>query len=93
MGSTMVMGTFTMSSSYATNGDTLNLSNVLKSAGSPMVLINPTNTVTMRHNAGTASAGKVLAYVQDINGAEGEVANATDLSSINVTFIAIGADY
>jgi len=83
---------------YETNGDPVNLSNFFKSSTSPFVcLTGGTGGYVLDHNQGTAAAGKVLAYYTSTkNGAAGaldEVANATDLSAVNVSFFAIGQPY
>ncbi len=100
-GKAIVSGSFSLSSSYATSGETLNLSNSIKDSSSPKVVFTSSGGYSLKHNQGNAAAGKVLAYfsvqnaanVADQNSALIEVTNATDLSAVNVDFIAYGQTY
>lgn len=99
-GEKMIRGTFLMSSTYATGGDTLDLSNHLKASGYPTVTCDGGAGYVAQHNKGTAAAGKVLLYQNvlntntmngvDLNTPLYQVHSGADLSAINVGFYAIG---
>ena len=91
-GEVLVRGTATLSNVYLTGGETLDLSTWL--SGSPLVVANG-DVANVKHNAGTAAAGKLIAY-QANGGAAGlaalvQAANAADLSGVTCTVVAIGA--
>lgn len=99
-GEKMLRGTFTMDSSYAANGEVMNLANYLDSTGYPTVIVECASGYTLMHNKGTAAAGTILAYqnvlnTDTVNGAAAnsalyQVHTAKDLSAVNAGFIAIG---
>lgn len=78
-------------------GNTIDLSDYF--SGSPVVFATPQDGYTFAHDAGTAAAGKLIAYVGVQNAINGAVANTpmtpvalnSDLSAVNTTFIAFGA--
>lgn len=95
-GQKMLTGKLNMSTSYAAAGDALNLSNYLKSASSPTVIVggeqNASNiAVLCSHDSGTAAAGKIRIYLGGTAEDEFEEANATlDFSGVNIPFVAVG---
>lgn len=90
-GERLIAGTMTPDSSWLAAGEVFDLSSYL--SGSPLVIMEST-AVTYKHDKGTASAGKILAYYADYDaGADGiliAVADATDISAQVANFIAIG---
>lgn len=94
-GQKLVTGTFTFSANYYANGDTLDLSNVFLDDSVPMVMCGQAAGYTAFHNQGNAKVGKVLAYcgAAGASATLGQANTNSDLSSINVGFIAIGQAY
>jgi len=93
----VVHGTATLSGTYITGGDTIDLSSYFKSASSPTVIPSSDDGYLIRHDRGTAAAGTLMAYVVNINASGNvaliEVANASNLSAVVVPFIAVGQAY
>lgn len=86
----LVIGTLTMSGSYATGGDTIDLSDFLEKA--PDLVIIQGGARNLQFVAGAnATNGKVLSYESDGNaGTLVETSNATDLDAVTAAFIAVG---
>lgn len=87
----------TFDSSYPTGGETFDIS--AEFSGSPTVLsgiaVNATPvTIVVRHDNGTAAAGKLLAYYCDNNGGSDsgliQIPGTTDLSAYSCSIRAIG---
>jgi hypothetical protein len=99
-GTKMIAGTGNIGV-YLTGGAPMNLSNYLLSTGSPIVTATPTDGYILKHDFGTAAAGKLKVYQQVLNAKNGidqnipmiEVTNATDLSAVKFGFIAMGQPY
>ncbi len=97
-GFSLVGGTLVMDSSSATAGDVMNLANIFSPSSTPTVIIAAADGYMLEHNHGTANAGAVVARYGNHNARNGVsetipfvvVANATDLSSVNTTWFAIG---
>lgn len=91
-GYVLVTGTATGSSTYLTNGEVLDLSSYILSTSSPIVTCGcSADGYVGAHNAGTATAGKILFYEAGADGAAlDEFANAGNAVAVTVPFIAIG---
>lgn len=82
----MIVGTIQMAASYATGGDTIDLSAYF-GAVPDQVIINPFSGNTYRYVAGASAAvGKVIGHTTSAT----EVANTTDLSTHILPFVAWG---
>jgi len=101
-GQKTIRGSILFDSSYPAAGETMDLSSYLKSGGSPTVIVDSgSGAYVLRHNQGTAAAGKVQAFYVAMNAQNGahlnaslvEVAATTDLSAVNASFIAMGPAY
>lgn len=79
----IVVGKINMSNSYATGGDSLNLESALGLNVIDEVVINPFNGYTLQADLANS---KIKAY----SSGGTEVVNATDLSSVSTSFIALG---
>lgn len=98
-GQRQIRGSLTMDSSYATGGEVMDVSTYF--AGSPTVVIGGADGYMLEHNQGTAAAGKVLARYSSVNSKNGanetlalvQVADGTDLSAVNTTFLAMGQSF
>lgn len=98
-GEKMIRGSLAVGT-YATDGAALNLANYFKSTTYPSVLITSGSGYALEHNQGTAASGKIKAYFSEVNqnGANDsyalvEVTNATDLSAVNIPFVAFGQPF
>jgi|2_EtaG_2_1085320.scaffolds.fasta_scaffold101651_1 hypothetical protein len=101
-GQKMIRGSILLDSSYPTGGETMDVSNWLKSGGSPTILLDGgSGAYVLRHNQGTSAAGKVQAFYVTQNAINGaventvlvEVASTADLSAVNASFVAVGPAY
>jgi|19_taG_2_1085344.scaffolds.fasta_scaffold00455_9 hypothetical protein len=96
-GAKILRGTFTLDSNYVTGGETMDLSDYLKSSVVPTVICGNDGGYVLEHDQGTAAAGKVIAYYNDVNASTNAalvaVAQNADLSAINSTFVAVGQAY
>ncbi len=96
-GTKVVRGTLTMGT-YETSGDSLNLANYFLDSSTPTMMIGGDDGYVLQPTVGrNAEAMLVMAYyVSNINAATGplgEVANATNLTGVNVDFVAFGQPY
>jgi len=93
-GDVMITGTVTLSNSYATGGDTLDLSAYIKGAATSTDFTCVVGTASvgnpLAHNQGTATAGKILAF-EVANGAQ-IAASANTVTYIG-SIIAVGPAY
>jgi len=98
-GEKTIRGTMTLSNAYSNAaGDTMNLSAEFKSSTVPTVILGSDDGYVLKATPGrNADHGLIQAYdVGNINGAVGplhQVLNTTDLSAVNVSFMAIGQPY
>jgi hypothetical protein len=93
-GEVIVRGLATMDSLYATSGEVMDLSSYLSDVSSPTVLLGSDDGYILRHDRGTNSGGKVLAYNAPAGNSAAALAQAaanTNLAAVVVPFIAIGS--
>jgi hypothetical protein len=99
----LIVGKGTLGNNYYTGGDLINFSNHFKAATYPVVTVSGADGYILEHDAGTAAAGKILAYypkfdilanTQDQNAVplHQVIANA-NLSTVTFNFIAAGQPY
>lgn len=82
-----VVGTCVLDSSYANGGEVLDLSTYFKSTSSPAIIIQAQSaTYGYRHDGGTSSGGKVVAYVL----ADGSSPDSANLSAVVGVVYAVG---
>ena len=93
-GDVMITGVATLSSSYATNGDTLDLSSYIKSTATSAdfncIVSCASVGNTLAHNMGTAAAGKIIAFQI---GSASQMASSSDCSTYIASIIAVGPAY
>jgi len=82
-----VVGSCVLDSSYANGGEVLDLSTYFKSTSSPSVIVQAQSaTYGYRHDGGTASGGKVVAYVL----ADGSSPDSANLAAVKGIVYAVG---
>jgi hypothetical protein len=92
-GQGLLSGFATLSNVYLTGGEVLDLSSYFSSTSYPVVTLNGDDGYTVKHDRGTAAAGKIMAYKPDAatsNSVMTQVANAADLSAVICPFTAMG---
>ncbi|MEE9366915.1 MAG: hypothetical protein V3W44_09535 [Dehalococcoidales bacterium] len=91
-GGLAISGRATLSATYLTGGETLDLSSYFQ--GSPLVIPTGDDGYVIEHDRGNAAAGKLLARFANGGAAAGaaliELTNAVDTSAVICSFIAVG---